>query len=114
MLNGIAHVSFLGGGIFLPSRTPYDRQVLVEQVTHSVRAQGRVQVLIDDQRWLVQRNRGPSARRCARCSTPIRAACCSIAGDRAAYCLCCAFENSEPATAWSTNDTARSLVQARR
>lgn len=47
---GIVHISFAGGGLFLPARSPYDRQMLVEHVTDRVRCKGHLQVLTDDER----------------------------------------------------------------
>jgi hypothetical protein len=91
MLNGIAHVSFLGGGIFLPARTPYDRQILLEHVADRVHVKGRVQVLMHDRRWLVQLNHGPSAMHCTSCNAPMDSVCVVDNGDLP-YCLRCVFE----------------------
>lgn len=91
LLNGIAHVSFLGGGIVLPARNPYDRQVLVEHVVDRVRKKGRVQVLVDDQRWMVHLDRNPGALACARCADSLGAACYAAGSGGAAYCVECAF-----------------------
>jgi hypothetical protein len=87
MTNGIAHVSFRGGSLFLPARTPYDRQILVEYVTDGVRTAAPLQVLLNDRRWMVWRSE--SLMSCIRCggSQP------SYATDngRTPYCLPCAF-----------------------
>jgi hypothetical protein len=50
---GIAHVSFPGGSMVLPARNPYDRQMLLEYVVNRAHARERVQVLVDDLRWMV-------------------------------------------------------------
>jgi hypothetical protein len=86
----IAHVSFPGGGMFLPARSPYDRQMLVEHVTNRVRSKGRVQVLLDEQRWMVYLNRGPRTA-CSNCGRAADSACCRPADAGAAYCLGCAL-----------------------
>ncbi len=92
LAKGVAHVSFPGGGIFLPARTPYDRETLMEYVTHTVHVNGRVQVLVDDRRWLVRGRRGTAAGRCAGCDHFLDAAC-NTAEDPGTidYCMNCAF-----------------------
>lgn len=90
LANGIAHVSFPGGGAFLPARSPYDRQMLIEHVAHRLHAEGRVQVLLDEQRWLVQSDRGAGAPHCAACACPVSVACYA-ATNGVAYCPKCAF-----------------------
>jgi len=87
---GVAHVSFPGGGIFLPARNPYDRQVLMEHVTNHLEPDGEVQVLIDGHRWLVRRRRD-SPSRCLRCGCVSRLACHATSGDRTVCCSHCAF-----------------------
>jgi hypothetical protein len=92
LAKGIAHVSFPGGGIFLPARTPYDREALVEYIAHTVHANGRVQVLVDDQRWLVRGTRNRAAGNCAGCSRALSTACNSATdADASDYCVGCAF-----------------------
>jgi hypothetical protein len=39
---GIAHVSFPGGSMVLPARTPYDRQMLLEHIVDRVAKAHRV------------------------------------------------------------------------
>ncbi len=91
LTEGIAHVSFPGGGIFLPARSPYDRQLLAEHVVHRVRAKGQVQVLVDDRRWMVCLNRSASTAGCMGCGGGLQSACYSSAGGDLAYCVRCAF-----------------------
>ncbi len=90
MSNGVAHVSFRGGGTFLPARNPYDRQLLVEHVLSRVRAKGRVQVLVNDERWMVHLHRGPSAG-CLSCGYFGDSACYSAVRNGGPYCVKCAF-----------------------
>ncbi len=98
MTRGIAHVSFVGGGIFLPARSPYDRQLLAEHVQSRVHAKGQVQVLIDDQRWMVHRRPSSGFAGCSHCGSSINSACYLGAGSGRPYCLTCAFADpTEPA-----------------
>ncbi len=87
----IAHVSFPGGGMFLPARSPYDRQMLIEHIAYRVRSKGRVQVLLDEQRWMVQFNRGTSRLHCSSCDDAVDSTCHRAADDGVAYCLSCAL-----------------------
>ena len=88
---GIAHVSFAGGGTFLPTRTPYQRQMLVEHVLQCVRANGRVQVLVHDQRWMVYLRGGASTVCCSRCGHSLGSAVYSTGDATEAYCAECAL-----------------------
>src|ERR1043166_6991505 len=90
MKTGIAHVSFPGGGIFLPARSPYDRQILIELVTDRVHCTGEVQVLLDGERWRVQLRRG-GCPRCAYCGTAVHPTCNSMTHGERGYCVNCAF-----------------------
>jgi hypothetical protein len=75
MTKGIAHVSFPGGGMFVPARNPYDRQLLAEHVLSRARAKGQVQVLLDDQRWMVYHSPGRRNICCSRCGVAVDSAC---------------------------------------
>ena len=87
----IAHVSFPGGGMFLPARSPYDRQMLVEHIADRVRSKGRVQVLLDEQRWMVHLNRGTPRPMCSNCGDAVDSTCHRTADDGVASCLACAL-----------------------
>ncbi len=91
MGTGIAHVSFRGGGIFLPARSPYDRQTLIEYVTDLVGAKRDVQVLLQDRRWIVHPHRGQPPAYCAGCGTSTHCTCQPAADLEATYCVNCAF-----------------------
>ena len=77
--DGIAHVSFRGGGTFLPARTPYDRQILVEYVRAYLGANGQVQVLVEGQRWMVHLSRNSVMPCCLSCGCSADSACYSTA-----------------------------------
>lgn len=93
MMRGIAHVSFSGGGMFLPARSPYDRQVLAEHVMSRVRTKGQVQVLIDNQRWMVYQRRGVRGVCCSQCGRAVDSACYLISANGTLYCVTCAFRD---------------------
>jgi len=95
LARGIAHVSFPGGGIFLPARDLYDRETLIEHVNQRVRAKGRVQVLIDSHRWMVQPN-SSLANPCADCGQTADACCYSSGGYGAPHCVRCALGGATP------------------
>ena len=52
-MNGVARIAAHDGGIVLPLRTPYDRQVLFEHVAHYAKRHGRVRLEFDRKQWSV-------------------------------------------------------------
>jgi hypothetical protein len=92
---GIAHVSFSGGSMFLPARTPHDRQMLVEHIVDHARAKERAQVLLEKLRWMVHLRRDPTTAHCSACGCLLNAACYSTAEHGEADCLGCAFGNPD-------------------
>jgi len=109
---GIAHVSFPGGGTFLPARTPYDLQVLAEHVADGVRTNGQAQVLIKNQRWTARVGLIPPLPGCAGCGNSLSVACCSNAPEGLLYCVKCAFAHSrrQPRRATQLNPDTRRLA----
>ncbi len=87
---GVAHVSFKGGGLFLPVRTPYDRQNLIDHVSDRVRSKTHVQVLIDRRRWLVDRSLVPKTE-CSACGRRLEAVCYDPVDHDSVYCVHCVF-----------------------
>jgi hypothetical protein len=87
--SGIAHISFAGGSTFVPARSPYDRELLVENVLDRVRVKGRVQVLLSNERWLVCQARGGC--QCAACGGGTDAPCYRTGAADSALCVSCAF-----------------------
>jgi hypothetical protein len=77
--------------MFLPARTPYERQTLVEHVKDRVRLKGQIQVLMHDHRWTVRMSNGAGPPPCAACGIASDSTCCSIAGSSEVYCVSCAF-----------------------
>ncbi len=95
---GVAHISFPGGGLVLPVRSPYDRQMLVEHVVDRVRSKGQIQVILDNRRWAVRLRDSTSAVSCSRCGYSVDAACYTAGNtNKAAHCVRCAFGDSSDA-----------------
>jgi hypothetical protein len=90
---GVAHVSYRGGGCFLPVRTAYGRELLVEYVVDLVRTKGLVQVLIDEGRWLAEAAMGRPAVDCVSCERPTQTRCDHDGAGP--YCVPCAFRDEE-------------------
>jgi hypothetical protein len=88
---GVAHVSYKGGGLCLPARSPYDRQVLSEQVVHCLRTRGPVQVLINDGRWLVHAPTPGPRIDCAGCGQRVDTAWYASASGDQPFCGKCAL-----------------------
>lgn len=93
IVNGIAHVSFVGAGFFVPAGTAVERRSLIEQVASYSRTQGQVQVLTEGKRWMVQCTGNPMPAVCASCEAAIKTASCRVAGEEHVYCLRCAFDD---------------------
>ena len=89
----VAHVSFFGGGIFLPDHGPGDRQTILDYVSRLLRSKQKVQILLDSQRWLARSGDHAGCERCGHVST----VSCREAGNEAeSYCLRCALTSYPP------------------
>ena len=95
---GVAHVSYNGGGLCLPARSPYDRQLLMEEVLRQSHIHGIVQILLDNDRWLVHGLRGHSRVSCARCGRLTGSACHSGSRGEAVFCVGCVVDDELPPT----------------
>lgn len=96
-MRGIAHISFAGGGVFLPARNPYDREVLVEHVADRVRSKGEVLVTLDDRYWSVCKSDGALGACCFACGYSLGSALYSATNEQTAYCVKCAFGDNKEA-----------------
>ncbi len=67
MNNDVAHISFDGGGLILPVKTPYERELLVEHVEASTKRHGRVRLEVGRDQWVISRQSG-AREVCAVCS----------------------------------------------
>ena len=88
---GVAHVSYKGGGLCLPARSPYDRQLLAEQVVYCTRTKGMVQVLVNDDRWLVHLPKATPTDDCTECGQRMDTAWHMPSLGQAVYCSRCAL-----------------------
>src|SRR5574340_1213979 len=84
---GVAHVSFAGGGVFMPDQNPEDRQQLLDYVTYLVSSKPKVQILLRNQRWLAESGHYCSCATCGRATN----VSCREAGDVDVYCVQCAL-----------------------
>jgi hypothetical protein len=105
LANGVAHISFVGGGLFLPARTPYDRELMIDYVAERVRSKGTIQVIVDERRWTVQRCARVRGRDCPSCGHQLNATCALAEGHDPIACMHCAFA-APTATASSVADAA--------
>lgn len=65
-LRAAAQCTVRGGHFFLPTDTPYDRQMLLEHVDRYLRSQGMLRLELLDHEWTVTRRHdgNQSCRRC--------------------------------------------------
>ena len=94
---GIAHISYKGGGLCLPARSPYDRELLAEEVLRESHLHDMVQVLLDDDRWLVHRLSRRTRVYCVQCGRSTSSVCRSGARGAAQFCIGCAVGGQVPA-----------------
>jgi hypothetical protein len=66
-LKGVAHISFIGGGVIMPSHTPYEREILVQHVEAATKRHGSVRLAVDRQDWTISVSAQHRAV-CTRCS----------------------------------------------
>ena len=86
----VVHVSFVGGGIFLPNEGPADRQYLVDYVAHLLHSKPKVQILRANERWMAERTADHCC--CAGCGRASNATCREASSEGDIYCLRCALE----------------------
>jgi hypothetical protein len=103
----VAHVSYPGGGVFLPDHGPGDRHTIMEYVERLVSSKRQVQILLDNQRWLVQSSEHAC---CAACDLATKTACRKATDGWECYCLRCALTAARPEV--RAHDTPRHLTLA--
>jgi len=69
-MRGVARISFQGGGLFLPAKTPYERELLFEHVNEYTKRHGQVRLDFSRKEWLVRLKASP-AEICAACRQPL-------------------------------------------
>lgn len=69
-MKGIAQISFQGGGLFLPAKTPYERELLLEHAKMCTRRHGRVRLALNQHEWTVTRTEDDEEQ-CSSCGRPL-------------------------------------------
>ena len=111
LASGVAHVSYKGGSVFLPAHNPYDRELIAEEVWRDSKLHGAVQILLNDDRWLVRRQRQTRIA-CAGCGRRSGASCYSGSRGDAPFCITCALSATRPPHARGTHADAGKRVFA--
>lgn len=70
-MKGVARISFPGGALFVPAKTPYDRELLFESLDLYARRHGTVRVELNRRQMTVTRSNGPQPLTCAACDRPL-------------------------------------------
>jgi hypothetical protein len=86
-----AHLTFVGGGLLLPARTPYERQLLREHVLDRARHKEQLRVRVDRTDWTIER---PTVERpfvCGRCKRQLTVAALHAPHQPDTYCVACAL-----------------------
>jgi hypothetical protein len=86
-----AHLTFAGGGLLLPARTPYDLQVVREHVLNRARRVPQLQVKVARKTWLVERPSEQRAFVCGLCQRQLTEAALHAPSDGQVYCVACAL-----------------------
>ena len=86
-MKGVARISFDGGGLFLPAKTPYEREVLFEHVDRYAKRHGRVCVELNRREWNVSVSNSQPGR-CTACERPLDHLTYALGGR--SLCLSCA------------------------
>ncbi len=105
----VAHVSYLGGGIFLPDNGPGDRHTIIEYVGRLLSSKQKVQILLDNQRWLAQSGEHVC---CARCALVSKTSCREASAEGELYCLRCALSPARSETRLASQHLTLALAQA--
>lgn len=86
-MKGVARISFHGGALFLPVKTPYDREVLFEHLDLYAKRHGAVRVELNRREWTVTRSNGEAIPQCSLCSRRLDALSFALGG-RTLCALC--------------------------
>lgn len=69
-MKDVAHISFEGGGLILPVRTPYEHEVLMEHLEVSTRRHGSIRLDLHRRRWNISMSDGADDP-CTSCTRPV-------------------------------------------
>jgi hypothetical protein len=89
----IAHISYAGGGLIIPARSPYDRQEMVAHVLGTARSKQKVMVTVGRGTWNLRPADQNSPALCKHCERPINSVVCEplTQGHKTMFCVVCAF-----------------------
>jgi hypothetical protein len=80
-MKGVARISFHGGALFVPVKTPYDREVLFEHLDLYAKRHGTVRVELNRREWLVSsRSDAENAPSCTECDRRLEALTYALGG----------------------------------
>ena len=86
-----AHLTFAGGGLLLPARTAYDRQVLREHVLNRAQHREQLQVKVGRTLWFVERPSTQQPFVCGSCNRQLTVAALHRPQNQRIYCVACAL-----------------------
>src|SRR5262245_22850976 len=66
-MKGVARISFDGGVVFLPARTPYEQEMLFDHLEQAARRFGDVSVELDRQNWHIDFSSALPRETCTEC-----------------------------------------------
>jgi hypothetical protein len=71
-MKGVARISDTGGGVVMPARSPYDRELLLDCLRQRLHRNASVRLELDGRRWSVTLLAGQPLPDCARCQRAAR------------------------------------------
>jgi hypothetical protein len=87
-VKGVARISFQGGALFLPVKTPYDREVLFEHLDLYAKRHGAVRVELNRREWTVKRSNGEESVTCEVCDRRLDFLTYALLGGRTLCAFC--------------------------
>ena len=79
-MKGVARISFQGGALFVPVKTPYDREVLFEHLDLYAKRHGMVRVELNRREWTVFKTNGAEVPVCEVCDRRLDALTYALGG----------------------------------
>ena len=86
-----AQITFPGGGLLLPDRTAYDRQMLREHVLDRARCAEQLQVKVGRKTWVVEHPTEQRLLLCGLCRRRLTVAALHTPASQNLYCVACAL-----------------------
>jgi hypothetical protein len=78
-VKGVARISFQGGALFVPAKTPYEREVLFEHLDLYAKRHGTIRVELDRREWTVRQTEKEQVV-CAACGHRVDALAWALGG----------------------------------